>query len=355
MSESVEIADGTVRVSVDEMTRFVTDILVQQSVPHESAAVVADCLVFANRSGIDSHGVVRLAHYVRRLDQGSIRARPEIRFQSRAAAIGHVSGDHGLGHVVSDYATDRVMELAKSNGIGAVSVGDSSHFGMAAFYAVRMASEQLIGICMTATDKFLVPFGAKEPFFGTNPICFSFPGDPYPIVLDMATTAIPYGKVALAQVEDRSIPETWAVNDRGEPTTDPNDVVGLFPAAGPKGSGLAMVIDIFSSVLSQMPWGPHITKMYGDLRQPRRLGHFFMAIDIERFLPNNLFRQTIGTLIGELTGLDPAEGFEAVQHPGQREAECRDRRDRTGLPIEQGLRAELDELAAAARVLPLRI
>ena len=248
-------------IQEEQLSTFIVDLLSAVGVPEEDAAIVADCLLTANLSGIDSHGVVRLAHYIRRLENGSIKTRPTLKFERTAPSMGILDGGDGLGHVVAYHATTHAMELAAEMGCGMVAIGNSSHFGMAGFYNLRLAAEGYIGMSMTATDRMLVPFGARKAFFGTNPICFSFPTDGIPIVLDMATTSTAFGKIALAAVEGQPIPDTWALDADGNPTTDPAAVAGMHPFAGPKGSGLAMVIDIFCSLLAGMPWGPHINRM----------------------------------------------------------------------------------------------
>ena len=331
-------------VPESKLSIFVVDLLNTVGVPKDDAAIVADCLLTANLSGIDTHGVVRLAHYVRRLENGTIKAHPQLNFTQTAPSIGIMNGGDGLGHVVAYHATSHAMELAAEAGTGIVSIGNSSHFGMAGFYALRMVSEGYVGMSMTATDAFLVPFGARKAFFGTNPICFGFPTDGIPIVLDMATSSIPYGKIALAAVEGKSIPDTWALDADGNPTTDPAAVAGLHPVAGPKGSGLAMVIDIFCSLLAGMPWGPHINKMYGEMDSPRHLGNFVMAIDTKRFMPLDIFKRNLDKMVGEFTALDPAAGFDRVYYPGEIEGLRREQRRTEGIPVEAGLADELAEL-----------
>jgi LDH2 family malate/lactate/ureidoglycolate dehydrogenase len=338
------MSNQAVLIPVETLTTFIVEVLHTVGVPREDAKIVADCLLTSNLSGVESHGVVRLAHYVRRLRKGSIKARPDIQFEQIAPALGYLNGDDGLGHVVAYNAATRAMELAAETGTGAVSVGNSSHFGMAGFYTLRLAAEGYIGLCMTSTDRLLVPFGATKPFFGSNPICFGFPTDGVPVVLDMATTSIPYGKVALAAVEGKSIPNDWALDKEGNPTTDPKSAVGLYPASGPKGSGLAMVIDIFCSIVSGMPFGPHINQMYGDLESPRKLGHIVMAIDVRRFMPLETFKHNLGEMLNELNAQVPAAGFQKVYYPGQLEGERRDKRRAEGVPLDAGLFEELSEL-----------
>ena len=339
-----------IRISALSLTTFVVDVLHAAGVPRSDGAIVADCLVTANMSGIDSHGVVRLAHYVRRLKNGSINACPKIRYKRLAPAAGYLDGGAGLGHVVADNAVKKAMELAAEAGAGTVSAGNSSHFGMAGFYALRLAAQGYIGMCMTPTDRLLIPFGGTQPFFGSNPICFGVPAGDIPVVLDMATTSIPYGKLALAVVEGRSIPGNWALDAGGKPTTDPNEAVGLLPASGPKGSGLAMIVDILGSLLADMPWGPHINRMYGDIESPRRLGHFFMAIDIRRFMPLDTFVKKMDAMLEELIAQEPAKGFERVCYPGQLEGERRAKSQKEGILLDPGLYEELRALAESINV-----
>ena len=200
------------------------------------------------------------------------------------------------------------------------------------------------GICATATDPFLVPYGGRRAFFGPNPIAFGFPTDGIPVILDMSTSSIPYGKLKLAEVEGRSIPADWGVDQEGNPTTDPNAVVGMHPAAGPKGSGLAMIIDVLSSLLSGMPWGPHINQMYGELERRRELGHFLMTVDLGRLVPLESFRSQLGQMIEELASTAPADWFDRVYFPGEIEGMCREKRQREGILVEPGLCLELAQL-----------
>jgi len=335
---------STQLVPYEQLVAYVQGVLGAAGVPPEDAAVVADCLTMANLSGVDSHGVVRLAHYVRRLHNGTIKARPTITFEKRAPSLGIVDGGDGLGHVVTWRACDEAMRLAEESGSGVIGIRNSSHFGMAAFYINRLVSNGYIGMAMTDTDAFLIPFGGRKAFFGTNPIAIGFPTDGIPLILDMATTSIPYGRIELAKREGREIPPDWGLDAEGNPTTDPNAIAGLHPIAGPKGSGLAMVIGIFCSVLTAMPWGPHINKMYGEMEGRRELGHFILALDLKRLMPLDAFKQRLGEMIAELHQVPPVEGFSQVYYPGEVEGERRARRRAEGIPIDPGLYQELAEL-----------
>lgn len=332
-------------VPAERLGAYVTNVLEAAGVPREDAGIVSDCLLMANLSGVDSHGVVRLAHYIRRLENGTIKTRPQLQFERTGPSTGIVDGGDGLGHVVTYRACTHAMRLADESGSGIVVIGNSSHFGMTGFYIQRIVSEDLVGMAMTDTDAFLIPFASRKAYFGTNPIAFGFPtnGIP-PVILDMATTSVPYGKIALAQAEGRPIPPEWGFDADGNPTTDPNAVAGLHPIAGPKGSGLAMIIDIFCSLFAGLPWGPHINKMYAEMDAPRKLGHFVMALDVSRYIPLEEFKRNLTQMCHEINALPPAEGFDKVYYPGQVEAERRARRAVEGIPIDPGLYEELMEL-----------
>ncbi len=347
MAEAKEkgAAEEISMVRAPELLRFVQDVLVKAGVPSSEAHIAADCLLTANLSGIDSHGVIRLAHYIRRLRNGTIKARPALKFERTAPASGIMDGDAGLGHVITYHACTRAMEMAEESGSGTVVVKNSSHFGMTGFYLKRIAKQGHAGIMMTPTDAFLIPYGGRKAFFGTNPIAVGFPTDGIPVILDMSTTSIPFGKIALAQKEGRAIPPDWGFNRKGEPETNPTEIVGLHPIAGAKGSGLAMIIDIFGSILTGMPWGPYINKMYLEMDQPRKLGHFIYVLDIKRLMPLEEFKQRLGQMLQELNAMPPAEGFDRVYYPGQLEGERRRQREADGIPIEPGLYQELQELS----------
>ena len=351
MTEPAHAGEGTQRrADAARLKAFAENVLAAAGVGRADVAIVADCLVAANLMGVDSHGVVRLAHYVRRLENGTIKMHPTLRFERSAPALGLLDGNDGLGHVVTWEACTRAMELARECGSGTVVVHNSSHFGMAGFYVRRMVAEGYVGIVMTATDALLIPYGARQPFFGTNPLAIGFPTDGIPVVVDMATTSIPYGKVALARTEGRPIPPDWGFDAHGHPTTDPLQLAGLHPIAGPKGSGLAMMIDIFCSILTGMAWGPHINAMYREMDQPRKLGHFVMALDLARLMDPALFKQRLADMLREFGQLEPAEGHARVYYPGQLEGERSQERAAQGIPIDPGLWQELGALGQRLRV-----
>ncbi len=340
------------RVSAPELKRFVREVLQTRHVPADDATIVADCLVAANLSGIDSHGVVRLAHYLRRLDNGTIKAAPEIVFDRSAPGVLRVDGGDGLGHVVTKRAADRARDICKEQGSVAVSVANSSHFGPASYFLLDAVKEGLGGMVVTHTDRLVVPHGAGRPFFGTNPVAFGFPAPDAPFMLDISTSTIAFGHIALSKVEGKTIPDHWAVDAEGRPTTDPDAVEGMHPMAGHKGSGLAFVVDILSALFSGMAFGPHINRMYHEMEKPRKLGHFLTFWDIGRFVAVEQFVARMGEMIEELHALPLFEGFSRVYYPGEMEGERRVDRANRGIPLEEGLLAELRGVAEDAAISP---
>lgn len=187
-----------------------------------------------------------------------------------------------------------------------------------AYYVKKAAEQNLIALSMCQSDPMSVPFGGTENFFGTNPIAFAAPReDRPPIVFDMATTVQAWGKILDARAKNKKIPSTWAVDASGSPTDDPYAVKGLLPIAGVKGHGLMMMVDILAGSLMGLPFGPHVTSMYDDLTQKRRLGQMFLLIDPKRFTDIQLFKKQMSQMVSELHQIQPTKNNEKVYYPGE--------------------------------------
>lgn len=283
----------------------------------EHAMKVAEILVHADLRNVNSHGVLRTEHYVDRIQAGGINEKANISFEKTGTVTGTVDGDDGIGHVIADAAMTNAIQLAKEHGVGMVTAAKSSHCGALSYFVEKAAKEKLIGIAMTHTDKIVVPFGGREAFMGTNPIAYGIPANENePLILDMATSNVALGKVLQHKEEGKDIPIGWGVNANGESVTNPDDVVSLSPFGGPKGYGLSLIVDIFSGLLAGATFGPHITKMYGDMDRKRKLGHYFCAIDPAMFTDKQAFLQGIDQLMQELRESPTAPGFSQVFVPG---------------------------------------
>ncbi len=244
----------TQRIPAEKLKALVVGVLAAKGAPPADAEIVADCLLTANLSGVDSHGVVRLAHYVRRLESGTITPRPQITFERRAPSLGIVDGGHGLGHVVAYRACTEAMALAAETGSGAVAIRNSSHFGMTGFYIKRLVEAGYMAMMMTDTDAFLIPFGSRKPFFGTNPIAFGFPSDGIPVILDMATTSIPTARLPWPN-RGKPIPPDWGWMMTATPPPDPTLIAGLHPIAGQRAAAWRWRSASFAACLRACPGG----------------------------------------------------------------------------------------------------
>lgn len=341
---------STQYVPYDILDNFTRTALIRSGVPETDAVAVADCLLHANLSGVDSHGIVHLGHYLRRLANRSINAKPNIRYSQPRPGIVQVDGDDGLGHAVMACAIDHGISVCRAEGTVAIVVSNSSHFGMAAHHVRRITQANLVGMVMTHADVRIVPVGARAPFAGTNPVAFGFPSSHEPLILDIATSSVPFGKISVAKVEGRSIPLDWGLDQSGEPTADAGKVVGLHPMGGHKGSGLAMVIDLFCSMFSGMPYGPHINRMFEDLETPRKLGHFLALWDVEALVPISELKRRVDDYITDLHMLPRRDPAVPIYYPGELEALKRAERLAQGIPIERGLLKELIELGHALNI-----
>ena len=304
------------------------------------ARLVAQTLVAANLRGVDSHGVVRLPHYATRLRNGTVKARPNISVRRTAPSAALVEGDAGMGQLVAARAMHEAISIARETGLGAAVARNSSHCGACAWFVEMALKEGMIGIALTHTDSIMVPPGMKRIFLGSNPIAFGAPGEHEPVIIDMSTTHVAWGKILVARQEGKPIPADWGVDKEGKPTTDPNAVVGLAPTGAHKGYALAMMVEILCAQLAGVPFGRHVTKMYGELDKPRNLGHFMLALEVKRFTDHTSFLTQIDLFLQEIRG-------EGALAPGDPERLTAERRRREGIP----LGTTLDELNALAREL----
>ena len=329
----------------DRLISFTAACLEKLGLESADARLVAETLVAANLRGVDSHGVVRLPHYATRLRNGSVKARPNITARRSGPSAAVVEGDAGMGQLVAARAMHEAISLAKQNGVGAVVARNSSHCGACAWFVEMAVREGMIGVALTHTDPIMVPPGMKRIFLGSNPIAFGAPGAREPVIIDMSTTHVAWGKVLVARQEGKTIPPDWGVDKDGKPTTDPNQVVGLAPTGGHKGYALAAMVEILCAQLAGVPFGLHVTKMYGELDKPRNLGHFMLALDLARFADPAAFRAQIAAFIGEAH----AEGGLAPGDPERMNAE---KRRREGIELGSTL-DELNKLAAQLGVAQL--
>ncbi|MHB9038236.1 MAG: Ldh family oxidoreductase [Armatimonadota bacterium] len=322
-------------IMADKLRTVAASIFQSRGVSERDSEIVASCLVHANLRGVESHGVIRVPHYIGRIDKGSIKAAPKTEVKRTGQSTAQISGDNGLGHPTMHDAMSLAVEMAMETGVGFVGVSHSSHCGALSFYGTQAIESGMIGMAFSQTDKGVVPFGGRKPFCGTNPLCFAIPSSSgAPIVLDMATSTVAGGHVYKARSENRPIPPTWALDEDGNPTTDPHKGVYWTPAAGAKGYGLGVIVDALTGALSGGAFGPHIVPMYDEIEKQRDLCHLVAALDYRRFAGSDIFLKVITTMISEIHQVPPAEGFDRVLAPGEPEYIKEQDRSKNGIQLE---------------------
>jgi len=330
----------------EKLTTFAAACFEKLGLVPGDARLVAETLVASNLRGVDSHGVVRLPHYATRLRNGSIQPRPNIRVERTGPATAMVDGGAGMGQLVAVKAMQEAIALAKEAGVGAVGAKNSSHCGACAYYVEMALKEGLVGLAFTHADPIMVPSGMQKVFLGSNPIAFGAPGqDGPPIVVDMATTNVALGKVIVAKQDGKPVPTDWGVDNQGKPTTDPHKIVGLAPMAGPKGYALALMIEVLCAQLTGVPFGTHMCKMYGDLDKPRNLGHFMLALDVQRFTDPATFKAQIDLMVREIHAQEPTDPARPPLVPGEPEYLTAEKRLKSGVPLGFGVLTDLRKLA----------
>jgi LDH2 family malate/lactate/ureidoglycolate dehydrogenase len=338
------------RASPDEILEFASSVLTAAGTRLDAAQSVANALTETSLRGIDSHGIRLLPHYVRSVRGGRINPMPNLVFTRTGPGTGIIDGDNGFGHHASYFAIDRAVELAQESGIGAVSVINSSHFGAAGSYVLRAARQGLAGLGFCNSDSFVLAHEGLRSFHGTNPIAFAapVPGE-QPFLLDMATSVVPWNRVQDYLLEGLPLPPDVTVDSAGEPTTDADKSDALLPlggmAFGYKGAGLASMIEVLCAVMTGSPFCSQLPPMKGpDFSTPRRMGHFFMAIDYRRFVAASLYESAMCAYLQDLR-CQPSKPGKRVMAPGDREWSVLEERKLNGIPVMRRLRAELDRIS----------
>lgn len=312
----------SVAVSVAGVTDFAAELLIAAKTPAALARKVAEALVDADVEGLASHGTMLLPMYLDRIVAGSVAPAMQGRVVSDAGAQIVIDADHGLGQIVAETAVGMAVERARRHGIAVVAVRNAFHFGAAGRFARSIALAGCAGIVMANTRPLLPAPGGAEPVVGNNPIAIAVPTGGDPIVLDLALSAGAMGKIRLAQNQGQTIPPGWASTSEGIPTTDPGEAIKgmLLPAAGAKGFGLAVMVDLLAGGLSSGAIGTAVQPLYGDLSKPYGCSNLFIAIDVAGFRPLDEFAQDASQFAATIRTSRPAPGATDIRMPGDRAA-----------------------------------
>jgi LDH2 family malate/lactate/ureidoglycolate dehydrogenase len=323
------------RVFAEVLQKTVSEIFRHCGMPHPNSSLLAETLVIADLRGVHSHGVLRVPDYVHKLKEGGVDPTGVPRVTRDSGAVLVVDGGNSMGQIGGTFAMRQAIERARIAGISAAAVGGSNHCGAMAYYAMMALPEDMIGIATTNALPTMAPWGGVDKILGINPLAVAIPaGEEFPIVLDIAFSHSSHGKLRVYHQKGLPIPSDWAFDAEGRPTTDTAEALkGLLqPIGGYKGTGLALVMGIFSTLLSGASYGTELGNMVEGPKAGQD-GHFFMALKVGAFEEPRRFRQRMDRIIQQIRDGRPAAGIDRIYLPGHLEAETEQRYRREGIPL----------------------
>ncbi len=336
---------ASVRVmSAANLKEFTERVFEKVGVKSDHAETVADHLVNANLRGVESHGVARIPYYLQGIKLGEVKINPRIRVISDKGATGVIDGGFGLGQVVGKMATEMAIKKASEFGVGTVGVRRTSHVGMLAYYGIMIAEKRMSGIVATNSPAFVAAWGGMKPILGTNPLCIAFPGRRgASVVLDMATSETAAFKINSAASKGEKIPLGWALDSEGRPTTDPRAALkgAMLPFGGYKGSGLAVSVELLSSVLLGADWSSKIKVVFHT-----EGGLYVQALDVARFRPFRDYLRDLEEVTKVIKASGRADSRVEILLPGEKEAQTFAFRKKNGIPLDEKLRGDLEKVSA---------
>ena len=336
---------------------FVEKALLKSGVEESAAKATARGLWQASLRGVDSHGIRLLPHYLRAVRGGRINPNANFRFEKTSASTGRMDADHGFGHAAGLLAMGHAMELANEAGTGNVAVYNSSHCGSMAYFALEPTAADMIGMAYTHATPTMRSANATSKFFGTNPICMAAPmASESPFCYDGATTNVSMNKILMHGDSGMEIPLGWGADETGDESKRPDDVVQLLPIGDYKGFGLAMMVDIFCSMLTGMPSGDQVSKMFADpIEKKRHLGQFYSAIRIDAFVEPDRFKTRLQETADRIRNQSRQNPQVPVQIPGDPEKAYQADREENGIPINASVLSQFESVARELEIDSLHV
>ena len=354
----LEDSEKIVWIDFDTLENFMIDVFKGVGVPEEDAKICADVLITADKRGIDSHGIGRLKPiYYDRIKAGIQSPKTNIEIVKDGPTTAVIDGHNGMGQVIAQKSMALAIEKAKKMGLGMVAVRNSTHYGIAGYYALMAIKEGMIGITGTNARPSIAPTFGVENMLGTNPLTFGIPSDEeFPFVLDCATSITQRGKIEVYDRADKEIPSGWVIGEDGKTRTDTHQILqdlktgkaALAPlggigeeTAGYKGYGYATVVEILSAALQNGKYLRMLSGMQDGKLVPINLGHFFIAINISSFIELESFKKITGDILRSLRASKKAPGAERIYTAGEKEyLSWLERKDK-GAPINQNLQQQI--------------
>jgi LDH2 family malate/lactate/ureidoglycolate dehydrogenase len=331
-------------VSADALRDFAAAVLARTGLSAPHAGAVADALAWANLRGIDTHGVTRLPRYVDLLQAGDMNPKPALRVVGETAAAVVIDADRAPGPIAMTEAMAAATRKARAAGIGLGLARATTHTAALGYYTLAAARDGMAAIALAASWPNMAYHGARAAGVSTSPISIAVPGGREPLVLDMGTGVVSLGRLTQARKSGTPIPEGWALDAEGRPTTDPQKAELPLPMAGPKGSGLALMIECLTSLVVANPLVSEFLEET-PLGLRHRQNGLAIAIDVSRFGDPAAFRREVERTVRALKGLPRADGVDEILVPGERGARAFARRARDGVPVPPPVWKELAALA----------
>lgn len=350
--------DKTILIPSDFLEQFMTAALQNIGVPLNDAKTCAAVTIAASRRGIDSHGVERFkTFYYDRVLSGQQNGKTRIEIVRQRPTTAVIDGHNGMGQVIATKAMELAIKKAKRYGLGMVVVRNSTHYGIAGYYAEMAAKQNLIGITGTNTRPAVAPTYGVENLLGTNPLSFGMPTDEsFPLIVDCATSLAQRGKIEQHARQKKKIPAGWVIDLEGKSVTNPNKALkgltdgtcALTPMGGlgtmyggHKGYGYALVVEVLSAALQQGNYLKALSGIKNGKKVPFGLGHFFIAMDIGSFVEPSEFKKTTGDILRTLRNSKKMSGHERIYTPSEIEYETELKRGKDGIPVNQHTQKEL--------------
>jgi len=340
--------DAGTRVDAGELLELVTEVFQRCGMSQADAGLLADSLVVADRGGVHSHGVLRVPEYVKKLTKDGVDPKGQPRVVREFGACLVVDGGNSMGQISAHFAMEKAMEKAETTGVGAAAIRGSNHCGAMAYFAEQALPRAMIGMATTNALPTMAPWGGAERILGINPLAVAIPtGQEPPIVYDAAFSGSSHGKIRIHHQKGLPLPEGWALDREGRPTTDPAAAIDglLMPIGGFKGTSLAMIMGMLSSMLSGACYGTELGNMEDGPRSGQD-GHFVAAIKVAAFEDVARFKERVDRAIQQVHACRRAPGVERLYMPGEKEFLSRQAYERDGIPLNQVTLSDLGRTAA---------
>lgn len=347
---------GYVTYSAEHLDKFCMEAFGKFGFSEEQARIISDVLMLSDLYGIESHGMQRLVRYHKGIEKGTIKidAKPEVVFETPISAV--IDAHDGMGQLVGHDAMALAIKKAETAGVGIVSVRNSNHFGIAGYYAKMACDKGLVGFACTNSEAIMVPTFGRLAMIGSNPIAMAAPAEPYPFFFDASTTVVTRGKLEMYNKMGKPLPEGWALDKDGHPSSDAADVLknivaknggGIMPLGGSneklgshKGYGWGMVCEFFASILSQ-----GVTSNGCMKNGKSGICHGFMAINPSFFGNAEDIKAHFSTYLEELRQSPKADGQERIYTHGEKEIAALADRKANGIAVNENTVREMIDMA----------